>query len=533
MHNPPPTTGGLPTGQHDPPPVADVQTVGGRFELVRQLGAGAMGRVWLAIDPRRRNRDNRGEVVIKFLHDELRTSPAAVQLFKDTYCTAQELHHRNLCPLYDLGEDERLGPFQVMRFLTGESLHEWRVAKAGDGTGAPIKEVLRWLRPVADALDHFKDKLVHRDVKPANILISPAESNVRGADEVYLLDFGIAVEKTVATDADLAARLPIYGTAPYMAPEQWNRQVQNERTDQYALAVTAWELLTGSPVFCGSRDEIANAAIRKPVPQLPAGLSCLQRAFNRALAKDLAHRFASCGGFIESLRMCANPTRSTGGRRPSVGGSGPTRRVTPGRRRQSGTLVLDHHTLRVNRGPAAGITDGVVAAYLRSLGERVGQIRTAILSGTAVTGGVVSILAARQSNETPTRDTAPSEAPRGIAAAGLSQLYLNGCLQVANFPNSMWRRFPDLEVLDLQDCIGVSASELNAVLASTSSVKVLLNHLNATGGDSLQDVRQDLVEPASWQAAIAQRQADGDQPANRSAEPMRLNHIVLLSSEKN
>jgi serine/threonine protein kinase len=205
--------------------------------------------------------------------------------------------------IFDVGEcDDR--PFIVMEYVSGGSLEE--VLKRGGAQ--PAARVLEWLEQAANALDNAHEAgVVHRDVKPANLLI--------GEDgRVRVADFGVASARGLDT---LTQTGTIIGTAGYLSPEQAQGLEATPASDCYALAVVAFELLTGRrPFDRGSPTAEATAHVQAPVPSLVAYRPDLPVAVDsvmqRALAKDPRSRYATCGEFVAELRAAisdAEPTR--------------------------------------------------------------------------------------------------------------------------------------------------------------------------------------------------------------------------------
>ena len=288
----------------------------GRFILQRQLGVGGMGEAWLAVDPQRRDEQRAGEVVLKFLLAELRRSEDWVEEFKGAYRRVQGLNHQHICALYDLGHDTRFGVFQVMQYVRGITLSRHLRAVDADGQGLPLSAVLQVLRPVAQALDYAHlQGLVHRDIKPANLMIGETPG------VVTVLDFGLAADLRNTLSLHSMATVPVRGTPQYMAPEQWRGRRRDQRgaTDQYAVAVVAWQMLVGEPPYCGDTEIVRLAVLQDPVPELPAELQMLQPVFQRAMAKDWQQRFSSVQEFLQALELAGRTAVSVAAAVPAAG----------------------------------------------------------------------------------------------------------------------------------------------------------------------------------------------------------------------
>lgn len=269
-----------------------------RYEILEELGRGGMGRVVKA-----RDINLLRLVAIKFV--EVSNDPSFLaRLTHEAKATAL-LTHPNIVTVYDAGEMDGLG-FIVMEYIAGDTL-QTRMS------GVDPKEWPRFLPGLArcgDALDYaHRMGIVHRDVKPSNIMIS---------DEAMpkLLDFGIA-KVIAAREANITQTGTFVGTALYMAPEQARRNEIGPRTDQYALAVIAYTLLTGRHPFNATE---TFGLIYQIVQEAPPAPSTINRALPkevdsvllRALSKDPAKRFDSCKALFDALNQSLARTVSKG-----------------------------------------------------------------------------------------------------------------------------------------------------------------------------------------------------------------------------
>jgi hypothetical protein len=213
---------------------------------------------------------------------------------------AAGLYHPNIVPIYDAGEAEGI-PYIMMHFVQGLDLSE---TIAADGP-LPADRVVTLMSQVTGALDAAHDRgLVHRDVKPANILIASGEGP-EPVGHVYLTDFGLA--KQVESGTRLTRAGLFMGTLDYVAPEQIQGQGVDRRADVYSLGCVIYECFAGAPPF--QRDsEVAMmyAHIQEDPPKLTERREDLPGAIDevvaRAMAKDLEERWGSCGELLESLR---------------------------------------------------------------------------------------------------------------------------------------------------------------------------------------------------------------------------------------
>jgi serine/threonine-protein kinase len=266
--------------------------------------------------------------------------PVAVKLLAERFASDTDIRRRfrrealaaarlsgepNTVTVFDVGE-WRGTPFIVMEYLSGGTL-----AEALRRGAQPPERALRWLDQAAIALDAAHARgVVHRDVKPANVLLDD-RANVRVAD------FGIA---TAAGLDAVTMTGTVLGTAGYLAPEQAQGRPVSAATDEYALAVVAFELLTGTRPFV--RDSPAAEAAAHAYEVIPAASRdnpalplAVDAVFETALAKDPSARFASCGELVSALRAAWAP-RAEAATRPFVVGLGadaPTRVIRRRRRR--------------------------------------------------------------------------------------------------------------------------------------------------------------------------------------------------------
>lgn len=269
----------------------------GRYEVRKLLGRGGMAVAFLARDTRLET-----DVVIKVPHAALLTDAVIAQRFSREIRSLVNLEHPHVVRIIDVGEYERV-PYLVMPYLAGGSLESRRPKK--DGRNRPIKpEQLRgWLTDVAKALDFIHSQgFVHRDIKPDNILFDKHQN-------AYISDFGIAkaVGKQSEGQPSLSG-LAILGTVGYMSPEVLLGDDYDGRTDQYALAATVWELLTGRTLFRGTTPaaiivkQTTEPApdVRNIRPSIPEGVAA---AVMRGLERDPEKRFPNCRAFAEAVGL--------------------------------------------------------------------------------------------------------------------------------------------------------------------------------------------------------------------------------------
>jgi Fe2+ transport system protein FeoA len=269
-------------------------TLDGRYRIRKVLGAGGMGVVFLADD-----RSLGRPVAIKVLPTELSTDKNVVARFRREAKTAASLDHPGIIPVLSVESDNGLHYF-IMKYVAGRTLE----AALSESAPLSIPFVMQVLRDAAAALGHaHQNGVVHRDVKPANIMLEDD-------DRVVLTDFGISKVSATSSSATTAARLTdlgmVVGTPHYMAPEQAVGQPVDGRTDQYALAVVGFEMLAGQVPF---DDVTPHAIIQRHINAAPPDLASLRpdappsivAAISRALSKAPSNRFATMEEFGAAL----------------------------------------------------------------------------------------------------------------------------------------------------------------------------------------------------------------------------------------
>lgn len=262
------------------------------YTIVRCLGSGGMGEVYVARHPRLPRQD-----ALKVLRPEMSGNHEFRERFLREADLTAALSHPNIVGVYDRGEFD--GQLWIsMEYVDGTDVS--RLLRSNDGISD--EQAVAIISAVADALDYaHQHDLLHRDVKPANILIS---DNDPANKRIKLADFGIA--RCANDSAGLTATNMTVGTVFYAAPEQLTGSIIDGRADQYALAATAFQLFTGAPPF-----ENSNAAviIGKHLSAPPPALSqrrpdlvALDPVLAKALAKDPKDRFDRCADFARALQ---------------------------------------------------------------------------------------------------------------------------------------------------------------------------------------------------------------------------------------
>jgi serine/threonine protein kinase len=282
------------------------------YRIEGQIGQGGMAVVFRAHDERLDR-----TVALKILSSALAADEAFRQRFIRESRAAAAVDHRHIVPIYEAGEADGL-LFIAMRFIDGGDVG----TLARSDIGLSIGRVTEIISQAASALDAAHARgLVHRDVKPANMLLEAGSAANDQSDHVYLTDFGLS--KATLEASALTATGMFLGTVNYIAPEQIEGRLVDGRIDQYSLACTAFELLSGAPLFDFTEFfKVLYAHVTTPPPALtdrrPDFPTTVNAVFARALAKAPADRFASCGDFAAELREALAAV--SGGR----AGPGPT-----------------------------------------------------------------------------------------------------------------------------------------------------------------------------------------------------------------
>jgi len=251
----------------------------GRYHLKEVLGRGAMGVVYLG-----EHTVTGKQVALKLMSPHLFADPQAMQRFLQEARAADVLEHPNIVPIFDADEVDGV-PYIAMKRVQGESLAD-TIEREG---ALDPRRGLGLLGQVATALDFAHERgIVHRDVKPHNILIA-SEDDPAGADQAYLCDFGII--KDTAASRGLTSPAQTVGTRDYMAPEQFRGDPVDGRTDVYALGCVLFETLTGSPPFASEgADALMYAHLEKQPPSAHERRSDLPSGIDEVLHKALAKR---------------------------------------------------------------------------------------------------------------------------------------------------------------------------------------------------------------------------------------------------
>lgn len=269
----------------------------GRFQLVRQLGRGGNGTVFLARDS---SLDR--EVALKIPRRELVETEKLRTRFLREARAAASLHHAHICPVYDVGEIDGW-PYIVMRYIEGKSL-----AEAVKENGYLDQDrAVGIVRDLALALARTHELgIVHRDLKPSNVMLDEDGQPV-------IMDFGLASRRS-ADEEQITQQGEIFGTPSYMSPEQAQGDTENvgSLSDVYSLGAILYELLTGEPPFKGSATSILIGIVQEQpdrIEHLREDVSPeLCEICRRAMAKNPSERFGSMEDFAQALNQFADTT---------------------------------------------------------------------------------------------------------------------------------------------------------------------------------------------------------------------------------
>jgi Protein kinase domain len=422
------------------------------YQIQSLLGRGGMGVVYLA----EQERPHR-QVALKLLLDPATTSEAFQERFLRESELAAAIDHPNVLPVYDAGETDGV-LWIAMRYVDGIDL---AALLARDGALAP-EQALAIVGPVAGGLDAAHTRgLVHRDVKPGNILLGLDGAAVAHA---YLADFGLT--KRIGGARGLTVSGQVLGTIDYIAPEQIESGPVDGRADQYSLGCVLFECLTGVVPFRRDNElAVLWAHVHDPPPQtsehrpnLPAGLD---EVVDRALAKAPGDRYPSCGALIDAAEGALAGAVPAGGRR-RIGraiGHGPRRGRRPWAawlaRRPVPVLAATAAVLlavvvavaallprdgRAPAGPAAPATPAAnQAVRIDSASYQMAAV-TVGTDPTAVTGGEGFVWVANRDGTVTVVDPATNQVQQTLPASGSGPVgrggpgltYAGGNLWVAN-----------------------------------------------------------------------------------------------------
>jgi len=265
----------------------------GRYKVLKELGRGAMGLVYLGKDPTIQRFVAIKTMRLDQIDNDDKLQDVKERFFREAESTGR-LSHPNIVTIYDAGEEDDLG-YIAMELIEGTPLKQW----ARKPNLMPVDEVLLTVATVADALDYAHQQgVVHRDIKPANIMITKDRV-------VKVMDFGIA---KMASSSKTQTNI-VMGTPTYMSPEQIAGKKVDGRSDIFSLGIVLFELLTGQLPFTADNLSAVlfsiahhpHPAIQPLRPDLPP---MVQEIVDRALQKELPHRYRRADEFASELRAC-------------------------------------------------------------------------------------------------------------------------------------------------------------------------------------------------------------------------------------
>ena len=273
----------------------------GNYILDRKLGSGGMGHVWKAI-----HEPTRKPYAIKLLPPIIASNPDAWDQVRRNFDIIENLNHPHICAVKVLDRDPKYGPYLVMAHVEGMTLNKYRQGR----TFTP-EQVAALLKPVAEALDFAHSrKVIHRDIKHENIMVVLADDGQTIVD-TYVIDFGLAAESRTVVTQFSQQSAPLAGTLRYMAPELWRGRPPVPASDQYALAVIAYELFAGYFPIDGvdrgiMREAVLNEAV-EPISGMPAPVN---EMLLKAMAKKPEERFETCAALLFDSKQSPMPVAS-------------------------------------------------------------------------------------------------------------------------------------------------------------------------------------------------------------------------------
>ena len=273
-------------------------TFAGRYQVIEELGAGGMGRVYKVHDT-----EVGEKIALKLLNPETASDEETIRRFRDELRLARVISHKNVCRMYDLGQSGGI-LYITMEYVAGENLKSF-IRRSGQ---LNVDKAVGIAGEICEGLaEAHRLGIVHRDLKPQNIMID-AEGRAR------IMDFGIA--RSIEA-GDRTGPGVIIGTPEYMSPEQVDGQEADPRSDIYAVGVILFEMLTGRVPFGGDTPFAVALKHKTETPPDPRQLNgrvpeALDQLVLRCLEKDRAKRFQSSADLLGALKMVGEESRPTG-----------------------------------------------------------------------------------------------------------------------------------------------------------------------------------------------------------------------------
>src|ERR671916_433403 len=261
--------------------------IGGRYRLEEKIGSGGMSSVYRAFDPMLER-----WVAIKLMHRDISQDPDQLERFRREARAVAQLNHPHVVTVIDAGEDDG-APYIVFEYVEGETLKD-RIRRLGR---LPVSEAVAYAIEIGRALEAaHASKLVHRDVKPQNVLIDRD-------GRAKVTDFGIARSMEAQ---GLTATGRVLGTTDYVSPEQALGHEVTEQSDIYSLGVVLYEMLTGeTPFRADTQVAVAMKHVKEPLPDVqrrrPEISAALAAVVERSTAKETQNRYADIGEMVHDL----------------------------------------------------------------------------------------------------------------------------------------------------------------------------------------------------------------------------------------
>jgi len=284
------------------------KVVGGKYEVLELLGEGGMSAVFLC-----RHQSLDQLMAIKILHYDRSMSQNSLKRFRQEAKATYQLNHPNLIRLVDFGTAQENVPYLVMEYVAGKTLADLLIEHGRLG----IEQFVDIFTQICDGLSYAHSRgIVHRDLKPSNIMLTKGAD---GTEQVKIVDFGIAKMALLEKEQQLTGTGDVFGSPPYMSPEQCRGLIPDNRSDLYSLGCVMFEALTGSAPFRGDNPmQTMFMHVEQPVPALkslttqsPEALSALEEIVSRLLKKNPAERFQSALDVKKELSACLSPSQSS------------------------------------------------------------------------------------------------------------------------------------------------------------------------------------------------------------------------------